>query len=293
VQWFAANILKKSRDFACAWLPGISKDDTFWPESQSINHNLRHSSGLAHCNHQKFMKKLFIVKAGSSFNSLVEHLGDFEEWVESGLGKTEIKVQMIDAAGGELLPPAEECCGVVVTGSHAMVTDDLGWSLGIERWIPSLLDASVPFLGICYGHQLLGRAAGGSVGYHPLGREVGTVSVDLTAEASCDRLFQGIPQRFRAHATHAQSVLLLPEGAVLIAGNGHEPHHAFRIGCCAWGVQFHPEYSTEVMKGYIEEQRRSLEAKGIDVDRMAAGVVETPHAGKVLTNFANLASQAS
>jgi GMP synthase (glutamine-hydrolysing) len=29
----------------------------------------------------------------------------------------------------------------------------------------------VPFLGICYGHQLLGRAAGGEVGYHPRGRE--------------------------------------------------------------------------------------------------------------------------
>jgi GMP synthase (glutamine-hydrolysing) len=239
----------------------------------------------------KFMKKLFIIKAGSTFNSMVKPLGDFEEWIKAGLGMTGMPVKVIDAARGDELPLAEACGGVVVTGSHAMVTDDLPWSIGIERWIPDLLDASVPFLGICYGHQLLGRAAGGKVGYHPLGREVGTVTVDLTGEAGNDGLFSGIFRRFPAHATHAQSVLRLPPGAVLLAGNAHEPHHAFRVGRCAWGVQFHPEYTAEIMNGYIEEQRRSLEAAGRDVDAMVAGVEETPDAGKVLTNFATIANR--
>jgi len=237
------------------------------------------------------MKKLFIIKAGSTFNSLVKPLGDFEGWIEAGLGTKGMPVAVIDAARGDELPQAEACGGVVVTGSHAMVTDDLPWSLGIERWIPVLLDASVPFLGICYGHQLLGRATGGTVGYHPLGREVGMVTVDLTDEARDDGLFNGIHRRFQAHATHAQSVLRLPPGAVLLAGNDHDPHHAFRIGRCAWGVQFHPEYTAGIMKGYIEEQRRSLEADGKDVDAMIAGVEETSDAGKVLTNFATIANR--
>jgi GMP synthase (glutamine-hydrolysing) len=234
------------------------------------------------------MKKFVIIKAGRTFDTLLESLGDFEEWVEAGLCLKGMTVQVIDAAGGEPLPTVEACGGVVVTGSHAMVTDDLSWSLGIEYWIRSLIEASVPFLGICYGHQLLGRAAGGTVGYHPLGREVGTVTIDLTAEALCDRLFHGISPRFRAHATHAQSVLRLAQGAVLLAGNGHEAHHAFRIGKCAWGVQFHPEYTIRIMKGYIEEQRKSIEAERKDVEAMIAAVVDTPEAGKVLTNFANL-----
>ncbi|NTU57797.1 MAG: glutamine amidotransferase [Chlorobiaceae bacterium] len=238
------------------------------------------------------MKKLFIVKAGSTFSTLVEPLGDFEDWVETGLGMKGTQVQVIDAAGGEQLPVAEACAGVVVTGSHAMVTDELPWSVGIERWISTLLDASVPFLGICYGHQLLGRAAGGTVGYHPAGREVGTVTVDLTAEALRDGLFQEMPRRFPVHATHAQSVLRLPPGAVLLAGNSHEAHHAFRIGQCAWGVQFHPEYRAEVMRGYIEEQRLLLQTEGRDVDAMMAMVSDTADAGKVLRNFATLASQA-
>ncbi|NTW51711.1 MAG: glutamine amidotransferase [Chlorobiaceae bacterium] len=238
------------------------------------------------------MKKLFIIKAGSTFDSLLEPLGDFEEWVEKGLCMPPMRIQVVDAARGGQLPGADLCSGVVVTGSHAMVTDDLPWSLGIERWIPGLLNEAVPFLGICYGHQLLGRATGGTVGYHPLGREVGTVTVDLNDEANGDELFRGIPKCFHAHATHAQSVLQLPPGSVLLGGNGHEAHHAFRIGRCAWGVQFHPEYTAAVMRGYIEEQRRGLEAAGKDVEGMIAGVVECPDAATLLRNFASLASRA-
>ncbi|NIQ10109.1 MAG: glutamine amidotransferase, partial [Gammaproteobacteria bacterium] len=73
--------------------------------------------------------------------------------------------------------------------------------------------------------------------------EVGTVEVRLRPEAQDDRLFQTLPARFPVHATHSQSVLALPPGAVHLAENDFDPHHAMRIGSCAWGVQFHPEYS--------------------------------------------------
>jgi GMP synthase (glutamine-hydrolysing) len=233
----------------------------------------------------EYMKKLFIIKAGSTFASTLDRFGDFEEWIAAGLGRVEMPVHVVDVVKGEPLPSREECGGVVVTGSHAMVTDNREWSLGIERWIPGLLQAEVPYLGICYGHQLLGRAAGGEVGFHPLGREIGSVEVTLTAEARADALFTGLPPAFRSHVIHAQSVLHLPPGAVRLAWNEHEPNHAFRVGVCAWGVQFHPEFSDEVMSAYIESQRLGLEYAGRDVEAMLRGVCGTPEAGEVLVNF--------
>ncbi|NTV01668.1 MAG: glutamine amidotransferase [Chlorobiaceae bacterium] len=239
------------------------------------------------------MKSLFIIKAGSTHACTAGRLGDFEQWIIDGLGGLRCPVRVADAVHGEHLPDPGECAGAVVTGSHAMVTDELPWSLAIERWIAGLLEACVPFLGICYGHQLLGRAAGGEVGYHPLGREVGTVEVDLTPEAREDRLFGGVPGHFFAHATHAQSVLRLPPGAVRLAGNPYEPNHAFRVGPCAWGVQFHPEYTREVMAEYVMEDFRRLQAEGRDVEALLAGIGETPGAARVLTNFASLACRAT
>ncbi|MBV5328606.1 MAG: glutamine amidotransferase [Chlorobium sp.] len=232
------------------------------------------------------MKKLYIIKAGSTFASTIAELGDFEAWIIRALGVLSIPVEVVNAVHGEPLPLPDECCGVLVTGSHAMVTQNLPWSVGIESWIPLLVGAGVPFLGICYGHQLLGRAMGGKVGYHPKGSETGTVTLTLTPEAGDDLLFQDIPSTFRAHATHAQSVLELPSGAVTLARNAHDPHHAFRVGTAAWGVQFHPEYTAAVMQAYINADRDSLSRSGCDVSALLREVTHTPEASGILRKFA-------
>jgi GMP synthase (glutamine-hydrolysing) len=237
------------------------------------------------------MKSLYIIKAGSTFAIEAQRLGDFEDWVRRGLGDVPCHVAVVNAEGGEVLPAPELCAGAIVTGSHAMVTDNLPWSAAIGRWIMELIAARLPFLGICYGHQLLGRAAGGEVGYHPRGREVGTVSIELTPEGEHDPLFDAIPARFAAHATHAQSVLRLPDGAVHLACNGFEPHHAFRVGESAWGVQFHPEYTREIMETYLRDEIADLEAADKEAGALRDAISEAPHAGRVLSNFASFVSR--
>src|SRR5690606_38861481 len=107
-------------------------------------------------------------------------------------------------------------------------------------------------LGVCYGHQLLAHALGGRVDDHPAGREVGTVELELDAAGEGDALFGATPAKFRAHATHRQSVLELPPGATVLARSAHDPHHAVRYAPTAWGLQFHPEFSVGIMRGYLQ-----------------------------------------
>lgn len=235
------------------------------------------------------MKKIYLIKAGTTFSSTLERFGDFDDWVKEALGELAVPVQVIDVLQGSSLPEPGECSAVLVTGSHAMVTDNLAWSLALEAWIPLLVTANVPFLGICYGHQLLARAMGGEVGYHPQGREVGTVAITLSSEAADDLLFRGLPSLFSAHTTHAQSALHLPPDAVRLACSNHEQYHAFRIGSCAWGVQFHPEYTVDVMSAYISAQEKTLRKEGRSVEDLLLQVAECHFASKVLTNFAALA----
>ena len=182
---------------------------------------------------------------------------------------------------------------MVIAELHAVVADELQNGVAVGAWIPSLIDAGVPLLGICYGHQLLARAAGGEVGYHPRGQEIGTVAVGLAAGPEDDPLFRSIPASFRAHATHSQSVLRLPPGAVHLASNEFEPNHAFRVGACAWGVQFHPEYDAAIMRSYIDEQAERLEQRGMDVAALHAQVVETPAALETIRSFARYVDERS
>ena len=97
-----------------------------------------------------------------------------------------------------------------------------------------------------------------------------------------------IPGRFHAHTTHMQTVSKLPEGAICLAENSHDPHHAFRIGNLAWGVQLHPEYDPVIMRSYISERAEAVTYKGFDVAGLLRNVVDTPMAGRVLRNFVRI-----
>jgi len=232
------------------------------------------------------MKKLYIIKVGTTYSTTAKKFGDFDVWTVAALGDVDVEICIVDAEHGDALPNAGKCAGVVITGSHAMVTDDLPWSVKIEKWIPSLLEASTPLFGICYGHQMLARAVGSQVGFHPHGKEIGTVAVHLLSDCANDTLFRSLPRSFVVHVAHSQAVLRLPRSAVRLAANAYEPNHAFRLGGCAWGVQFHPEYNADIMRSYINEQGEELKSAGLNVSELLCAASETPVAGEVLRNFA-------
>jgi len=236
---------------------------------------------------------IYIIKAGSTFPENVAQTGDFEDWLIAGLGlpKTDVRgdVQVIDAREGGELPKPSKCAGVVISGAHAMITDELPWMRRLVDWTAQLVAAQVPFLGICFGHQVLAWAMGGKVDFHPQGREIGSVEIVLNGNAKDDPLFATLPKQFRAHAVHAQSVRKLPKDATLLAGNAFEPTHAFRIGGCAWGIQFHPEFNVARMQVYLDHFSPTLQAAGQDEAAIRAGLVETPESASVLPRFVRLA----
>ena len=235
-------------------------------------------------------RPIVVVKTGRTYPELTRRYGDFEDWMVRGLGVAPPAVTIFDVETDSPLPRPGDFAGAVVTGSHSMVTEGHAWVEPLAEWIRGLVESEVPILGVCYGHQLLGHALGGQVGFHPTGPEIGTVEVNLLREGESDPLLGGMPKRFHAHTTHAQSVLTLPNGAMLLARTDHEAHAAFRAGSCAWGVQFHPEYDENIMRHYVREQRATLEAMGRDADQVE-GEIRSAGAGQILIRFVELSSQ--
>lgn len=231
------------------------------------------------------IKPLLIVSAGETFADIRHTLGDFDDWIAAGLGSSHAQ-RRLDARKASALPDPSELAGVVVSGSHAMVSHREPWSEQLALWMKRCVEAGVPVLGICYGHQLLAHAFGGEVDDLPGGPEVGTQSIRLTQDAHQDALLAGLPERFPAQLVHYQSVLRLPEQAVLLARSDMEPHQAFRVGGCGWGVQFHPEFSAAAMRAYVGHVNRSRDASS----QLDGGLVSaTPDASSVLGRFAAMA----
>lgn len=233
------------------------------------------------------MKPLLIIKTGRTLPEVPSARGDFEHWILQGMGWDPGRALTCEVSAGAELPAPAQVCGVVITGSGAMVSDRLPWS---ERSADWLLQAQalnqLPILGICYGHQLLAHAFGGQVGYHPRGREMGTTGLQCHAAAVGDRLFAGCSEHFSVHVTHQQTVLQPPAGADILASNDFEPHHALRFGELVWGVQFHPEFDADVMRAYLNARADRLREEGFDVQGMLAAVRDTPESQQVLRNFA-------
>jgi len=119
--------------------------------------------------------------------------------------------------------------------------------------------------------------------------EIGTVTVERHGHGGDDPLFADLPPRFAAQAVHWQSVRCLPPGAVPLARSAHEAHQAFRVGPCAWGVQFHPEFSDEALRAYLDGLGPTLADEGREAGQIRAGLMKTPEAASVLPNFARLA----
>ena len=55
------------------------------------------------------MKKIFIIKAGSTFPETAAKHGDFEEMTKRGLDSKDAKVSTVDACKGEEFRSTREC----------------------------------------------------------------------------------------------------------------------------------------------------------------------------------------
>jgi GMP synthase (glutamine-hydrolysing) len=231
------------------------------------------------------MSNILIIKLDTTNQALKKRHGDFEDWVISGMGADRSQAQIVDVVQGDKLPAPGLFSGVIVMGSQAMVTDYEEWSERTASWIPAVIQAGIPILGICYGHQLLAHALGGLVGPNPYGGEFGSVDVKLLEPAQSDLLFQTLPPIIRVQTYHHQSVIELPKGATLLASSDKDPNHAFSIGGTAWGVQFHPEMDAEITRYLIEKNSRVLEDQGLKPSNLLGKTVDTPYGKMILTRF--------
>jgi len=163
------------------------------------------------------------------------------------------------------LPDGFAFDGCIVTGSRASVYWDEPWIGELKAWVGDAVEAGLPFLGVCYGHQLLADVLGGRVEAMD-DYEIGY----RTVEHDGSRLFEGVDEAFTVFTTHSDRVAELPPGADLIAENDYGVH-GFRKGD-VFTVQFHPEYDMATAETVTEGKDDQLSAERIQ--RVLDGVTE-------------------
>ncbi|MEE3327528.1 MAG: glutamine amidotransferase [Myxococcota bacterium] len=232
------------------------------------------------------MKPLLIIRLGEPPPSVREVQGDFEAWIEEAMQEVIARFDVVNVPAGGSLPDPGTLAGVVITGSASMVSEQADWSEETAAWLKRAVASDLPMLGICYGHQLIAHALGGEVGPNPRGREIGTVSLRLTA--TDDALLAGLPSEIAVQTSHSEAVLRLPEEAVGLGETDLDPNHVFRIGDRIWGVQFHPEFDQAIMRGYIEARKEALVEEGLVPSVLLGACADSEAATGLLARFGRL-----
>ena len=132
----------------------------------------------------------------------------------------------------------------IVFGGPMSANDDEAWIRREIDWIGVALREAKPFLGICLGAQMLARHLGHRVAPHPQGRvEVGYYPIRSTEQGR-----KTWPTVFpsKVYQWHREG-FELPHGATLLAEGDDFQAQAFRYGCGAYGFQFHPEVTYQMM----------------------------------------------
>ena len=173
-------------------------------------------------------------------------------------------------AGHDVPRSAEGYDGVVVLGGSPSPSDDsVSWFPNVRALIRDCLDRAVPLLGICLGAQLLGLVAGGRTDLVPGGPEIGVCTVRPTPAAKGDPLLGDLPAQTRSLEWHFHEVSELPPGCTSLAATDRCAHQAFRVGRCAWALQFHLEALPGTAEAWSRGQDQVLAASGLTGPRLA------------------------
>ncbi|CAM8937681.1 unnamed protein product [Rhodiola kirilowii] len=141
--------------------------------------------------------------------------------------------------------------GFVVTGSCNDAHGDDLWICQLINLFHKLLRMKKKILGICFGHQILCRALGGTTGRSATGWDIGVTTIDIVPLSNPFASLK-LPNTLQVIECHQDEVKELPPKAEVIGRSDKTGVEMFRYGEHVMGIQGHPEYTKDILMHLIE-----------------------------------------
>lgn len=166
--------------------------------------------------------------------------GDYDQLYQELLGPHGIEIVTHRCDEGQFPDSVGDLDGWMCSPSRLSVYDDVAWLRTVEEMLREIVRTETPFVGICFGHQLMAQALGGTVRRAEVGWGIG--AKDYVIHETRDWM---VPPRevIRLAASHQDQVVEVPDAATVWASSDYCPNGGLLVGERAWTLQVHPEFS--------------------------------------------------
>ena len=181
--------------------------------------------------------KIGILHCGHTAPSVIARHGEYADMFQRLLAGPGREFVTWDVVDGKFPDGAGDADAWVMTGSPLGVYEPHGFIAPLEALTRDIVAARRPLVGICFGHQLIAQALGGTVGKHPGGWRMGPQPYRV----------DGMPAPVTLHAWHQDQVSVAPPDAQVIASGPDCAIAGMAIGSRGLSLQAHPEFTDGVV----------------------------------------------
>jgi len=197
--------------------------------------------------------KLGILRTGAPPKRAAQ-FGSYPEMFRKLLGEDGFAYETYAVDEGELPASPDACEAYLITGSSAGVYDPLPWIAALKGFLAAA-KGRAKLVGVCFGHQVMADAFGGTVIQSPKGWALG----EHTYQVLRREPWMDDANAFRLPASHQDQVVEPPPAAQVMAASAFTP-----IGALAYrdqpaiSLQLHPEFEPAYAVALLEARRGRL-----------------------------------
>lgn len=156
---------------------------------------------------------------------------------------------------GQMPSETDECDAWLITGSKFGVYDGLPWIDTLCGFIRTLWQQKRPLFGVCFGHQLMARALGGTVVKSEKGWGLGLSFNQVMERKSWMQPFQS---HLDLLVSHQDQVTALPPQGQVLASSDFCPYYLVQYDDCFLSVQGHPEFCAAYCRALMDMRQAIL-----------------------------------
>lgn len=184
---------------------------------------------------------------------------------------------------GQFPDSVTDCDAYLCTGSKYSVYDNVDWIQELQRFVRELYAREKIFVGVCFGHQMLGHALGGKVEKTQAGWCVGAHTFQVNHP---ERWMTPFQSTYRLLMMCQDQIVALPPDSTVLTSTPVCPVGMLRVGPRMLGLQAHPEFPVVYERALLEDR-----VSRIGAEKVAAGLeslaapVDADRVGEWMVNF--------